>query len=690
MVRTAAKAGRSLLATALIGALVATAVVELAPAATAATATAPTAARPVPAVTVGATPSLAVTEVVTGLANPWDLFFLPDGSMIYNERPGRIWKRTPNGAVSQVSADLSDLAVTGEVGLMGMVADPDFATNRTFYTCQGHVNGGSNPADVRVVRWQFNPALTAATRSGEPLVKGIPQTANYHAGCRLRFDNDKLLYISTGDTGSGTAPQNLQSLNGKVLRVSRNGAVPSGNPYASSSDANTRLVFTRGHRNPQGLALRPGTNEMWSVEQGTDRDDEINRLVPGGNYGWNPRKPPSETYDQSTPMTNPNVPSAIAAVFTTGYPTLALSGGAWLSGTQWGRWNGAFVAAALKNSSIRVLSIAGQQTVVNIDNPGELNGTYGRLRSPLQGPDGALYITTDNSTDGKILRVTPTRQSPGDGRCFAANSDASAPTSLVTTGSATTAYVIGAGGALFGRSIEPGAPFVNLGGSAQYGPGAVTWDGRRTDVFVVGTNSELYHRFTAGGPWSGWESLGGALTSSPVAVSFANGTLDVMGRGSDNSLWSKRWTGSAWTDWAFVGGQLIGAPGAAVDPDSMRGTVGVRGVDGELYELTLTAGGSFSGFTKTGVPICSSPSYSARAGDGESFDWVFADRDGGPVRVVGDSAGQLGGSIRGAPATTATSGGGYAVTGRGLDGSLWVFDARVGSGVWRSLGGQIR
>jgi glucose/arabinose dehydrogenase len=263
----------------------------------------------------GAAPALTVTPIVTGLDIPWDLFFTPENTMIFNQRAGGLWARNAGGAVNQVSADFSDLYAEGEVGLMGMVMDPDFAAtgNRLFYTCQGHrdITG----TDIRVIRWRINPGYTAATRVGGPLVAGIKQSATNHAGCRLRFDNDKLLYVTTGDSASGPAPQDLGTLNGKVLRVDRDGNPPATNPFAGSSNSNARLVFTRGHRNPQGLSLRPGTNELWSVEQGTDRDDEINRLVPGGNYGWNPVRPPSNAYDQGTPMTDPNVPDPRAAVF---------------------------------------------------------------------------------------------------------------------------------------------------------------------------------------------------------------------------------------------------------------------------------------------------------------------------------------------------------------------------------------
>jgi glucose/arabinose dehydrogenase len=686
-------APNSIVATVMVA--LAWAAVTIAPAASAAPPVAEVATLALPAqaqalAAPGAAPALTVTPIVTGLDTPWDLFFTPDGTMIYNQRAGGLWARTAGGARIPVTADFSDLYAEGEVGLMGMVVDPDFATagNRNFYTCQGHRD--SSGTDIRVIKWRINAGYTAATRVGAPLIAGINQTAAVHAGCRLRFDNNKLLYVSTGDSATGPAPQDLGTLNGKVLRVDRDGNPPASNPFAGSANTNARLVFTRGHRNPQGLSLRPGTNEMWSVEQGTDRDDEINRLVSGGNYGWNPVRPPSTSYDQSTPMTDPNVPGARPAVFTSGFPTLALSGGTWLSGTQWGRWNGTFLVLALKDTSAWVLSIEGQQSVVRLESPAELNTGY-RLRSPLQGPDGSLYVTTSNGggTD-QIWRVTP-HAGPGDGRCYGSATDPASPVAVATTGPTTDAYVIGLSGALYFRSISPDSGFTNLGGIALQGPTAVSWGGARTDVFVVGTDSALYHIYRSGGSWSGWERLGGILTSSPVAVSFAEGTLDVFARGLDRALWTIRWTGSAWTGWTSVGGVLSGAPGAAVDPDTHTGRVGVRGLDGGLYELSMTAGGHFSPFTATGVPICSAPAYSARRGDGvESFSWASSDASGEPARVSGSTVTQLGGTLLGSPAMAYTGGSGYVVLGRGGDSALWVFDARTGPGGWRSLGGLLR
>ena len=226
-------------------------------------------------------PEITVSTLVSGLNIPWDLAFTPDGTMLFTERGGKLSGRLTDGTVRTVTADFSDLFVLRESGLMAIIVDPDFASNRRFYTCQAHTG-----PEVQVIAWTIDATYTTATRSVDPLVGGIPAsaTSGRHGGCRLRFGPDGYLWIATGDAAVGTTPQGLNSLGGKVLRVDAStGAGAPGNPFVSSP-----LIYTYGHRNVQGLALRPGTRQMWTVEHGPDVDDEINLLVAGGNYGWDP------------------------------------------------------------------------------------------------------------------------------------------------------------------------------------------------------------------------------------------------------------------------------------------------------------------------------------------------------------------------------------------------------------------
>ena len=283
---------------------------------------------------VDAASGLIVTPVVSGLDHPWDLAFAPDGAMFVTERPGRIVVRLPDGGVRPLTADLGDLWVSGETGLMGIEVDPGFASNRRVYTCQGTVD---NSNTVQVVAWTVNTAYTAMSRVNDPLVGGIDGTSGRHGGCQLRIDPSGALWIGTGDAATGTNPQSPTALNGKVLRVDRfTGAGLPGNPFFGEGGNRARM-FTWGHRNLQGLAVQPGTGQMWSVEHGPDRDDEINRLFAGGNYGWDP----VPGYNESVPMTDfAKFPNAVPAVWSSGPVTFAISGATFLRGSGWGTWRG--------------------------------------------------------------------------------------------------------------------------------------------------------------------------------------------------------------------------------------------------------------------------------------------------------------------------------------------------------------
>ena len=365
--------------------------------------------------TVRDTPELAVTTLVSNLTIPWDLAFTPDGTMLFTERAGTLSARLTDGTVQTVTAALGDVYAVGESGLMAIVLDPDFATNRRFYTCQAHAG-----PEVQVIAWTIDSGYTTATRAADPLVGGIPAKAGSgrHSGCRLRFGPDGHLWIATGDAAIGSTPQDMNSLGGKVLRVNPStGAGVSGNPFAAAP-----RVYSYGHRNIQGLALRPGTRQMWVVEHGPNTDDEINLLAAGGNYGWDPTYP-GYTYHEDVPMTDlAKFPGAVPAKWSSGRPTLAASGGVFLEGDGWRGWEGRLAVASLKERSLRLFEFSATGDFMSQVYVSALSGTYGRLRTPMLGPDGALYLTTSNGSAGdRILRVEA-----GDGTSVQ-RADAAAP-----------------------------------------------------------------------------------------------------------------------------------------------------------------------------------------------------------------------------------------------------------------------
>ncbi|MEP6665074.1 MAG: PQQ-dependent sugar dehydrogenase [Nocardioidaceae bacterium] len=351
-----------------------------------------------------ALPTLRTHAVMRRLDHPWDLAVLPDGSWFVTERDRERVLFHRAGHQTRVLANgPGGIWHTGETGLMSIVDDPNFDRNHRFYTCAGHESAGGRH-DIRVLAWRLNTHRTHA-RIVDTLLRGIQITSGRHGGCRLRFGSEGALWVGTGDSAVGTNPQNLHSLNGKVLRLNRLTGKPwPSNPWAHAANHKRRYIHDYGHRNVQGLALRPG-GSMWSVEHGTDRDDEVNRLVAGGNYGWNP----VPGYDESTPMTDFSLPGRqIGARWKSGFPTIATSGAVWVRGNKWGRYEGTLAVCALKGSKLLFMKFDRHNKLVWVKSPPATRGTYGRLRSVVQSANEDLLVTTDNGGGkDRVIRVSP-------------------------------------------------------------------------------------------------------------------------------------------------------------------------------------------------------------------------------------------------------------------------------------------
>jgi aldose sugar dehydrogenase len=365
------------------------------------------AALPVPPLPIAAAaPALDVAVVVDGLDHPWDVAQAPDGTLLFDERAGGLTAVLPDGTVREVAADLADLFVLRETGLLGLVLDPEFEANRRFYTCQGARDGDA--ADVEVIAWTVDDEWRTATRAADPLLGGIPvnESSGQHSGCRLRFDPTGALLVGTGDILVGTTPQDLGTLAGKVLRIdAATGRPAPDNPFADRSGA-PAYVWTYGHRNVQGLAVRPGSEQVYSTEHGSYRDDEVTLLRPGGNGGWNPVG--SGGYDDTVPMTDPSLPDVMLPSWASGDPTIATSGSTFLTGSRWGDYEGLLLLGVLKGQGVLALRLDDDGTLLEQFRLPELEGVFGRIRTVQQGGDGSLYVTTDNGGGAdRILRVTP-------------------------------------------------------------------------------------------------------------------------------------------------------------------------------------------------------------------------------------------------------------------------------------------
>lgn len=353
------------------------------------------------------TPGFKVEEVAGGLEHGWDIGFLPDGKILISQRPGKfalLSSGLPGATRTDIKADTGDILVRGEGGLLGMVIHPDFATSRLFTTCLDHTENGK-ATDIRLVTWRLNEDEKSARRVKE-LLTGLPiNPSGRHSGCRPTLAPDGSLLVGTGDTASDPRiSQDRNRLGGKVLRIDLSTGKPAaGNPFPGSP------ILSYGHRNVQGVAIRPGTDQIWTVEHGPTENDEVNLIKAGANYGWDPSRGGANTssYDESVPMTDlTRFPDAVPAKWQSGPTTEATCAAAFLTGPQWGTLNGALVITALKGAKLIVLTLNGDN-VASVAIPPEFNDKYGRLRAARTAPDGALYIASSNGDNDKLLRVTP-------------------------------------------------------------------------------------------------------------------------------------------------------------------------------------------------------------------------------------------------------------------------------------------
>jgi glucose/arabinose dehydrogenase/predicted small lipoprotein YifL len=351
-------------------------------------------------------PSFTRSVWLGGLASPWDIAFAPDGAVLYTERSRGLSVRVGTAA-PRVLFRPSDMVAQDQSGMLGVALDPQFASNRTVYVYMASNVSGST--DNRVVRFVVNADYTAVSARND-IATGISYAGGGHSGGRLRFGPDGLLYISTGDNRTGTVPQDLAVLGGKVLRITRDGLPASGNN--TPAGGNPR-IYTHGHRNPQGLAFRPGASgsgQPYSCEHGPGNNDEVTPLAAGGNGGWDPRprgNPPrcpngsSDSYCgyQGSLMTDTTaIPGALRPAWSTGSASQGMSGCGFVSGSVWRDWNGALAVALLSGRRLEILRLNAAGT--SATNTPILNTLGERLRHVETGPDGALWVLTDGKTGG--------------------------------------------------------------------------------------------------------------------------------------------------------------------------------------------------------------------------------------------------------------------------------------------------
>jgi glucose/arabinose dehydrogenase len=340
--------------------------------------------------------SYSLRMLTLDLEQPWGMAFLPDGRLLITERPGRLrifangrLERAPVGGLPKVYA-------RGQGGLLDVCLHPDFARNaRLYLTYSGEGEGG---AATVLARAEFrNNALVGV----QPIFEALPRTSGgLHFGSRVVFDRAGLLYVTCGERYQMQRAQNLADLGGKVVRLRDDGTVPPDNPFVGREGARPE-IFTYGHRNPQGMAMHPGTGRIWLVEHGPRGGDELNLLKAGANYGW-PRATHGIDYSGSTISPNKSLPGMEDPV-RVWVPSISPSGLAFYTGDRFPGWKGSVFTGALSDNALIRIELDGDRYV------GEerlLVDLLPYIRDVRQGPDGLLYVVTHTDSGG-LYRLEP-------------------------------------------------------------------------------------------------------------------------------------------------------------------------------------------------------------------------------------------------------------------------------------------
>ena len=332
----------------------------------------------------GTRPVLDTEIVQSDLRSASDVAFAPDGRMFVTEKVGNllVYQSAESGAAQVANDAITGVHSSGDAGLMSVELDPSFATNAYLYVCASRDDEGQ--WRNQVLRYKvFGNAIVF---DSFVIRRGMLASPS-HDGCRIRFGPDGKLWVTMGDGGSSKTAQDPTSLNGKILRVERDGRVPADNPILGGAATRT-AVYAIGMADPQGLSFEPDTGRPFEVERSESRD-EINMLTAGGNYGYPTYQGNAGKLGYLDPAWSSN--SLIAA-----------AGGEFLAGSAWGSWQGSIIVATTKTQLLRFELFDTSARMADV----VINNQYGRLRTPRLAPDGALYITTDNGTLDRIIRIT--------------------------------------------------------------------------------------------------------------------------------------------------------------------------------------------------------------------------------------------------------------------------------------------
>ena len=353
------------------------------------------AALPAAAPTLTQYQGLEIATIAQGFEHPWGLAFLPDGRMLVTERPGRLRIVSADGAVSAPVSGVPAVYANGQGGLLDVALDPDFANDPWVYLSfsePGEGGGGTAVARGR---------LTGGSLSDVAVIfRQAPKLdAGQHFGSRLVFDRPGRLDVTSGDRGNWDNPQRLDRGQGKIFRIHRDGSIPADNPFVGREDANP-AIWSYGHRNAQGAALHPLTGALWQTEHGARGGDELNIPQAGRNYGW-PVITLGINYNGEPIGSGQKQAPGMEQPIHSWTPSIAPSGLAFYTADRFPSWKGSLFVGALAFQRVVRLTLDGD-TVLSEE---PLLVDFGeRIRDVRQGPDGYLYLLTDDAK-GKLLRV---------------------------------------------------------------------------------------------------------------------------------------------------------------------------------------------------------------------------------------------------------------------------------------------
>ncbi len=340
-----------------------------------------------------------VLTVARGLEHPWGLAFLPDGQILVTERPGRLRRIGRDGRLSPALAGVPEVHARGQGGLLDVALSPTFAEDRLVYV--SFAEPGEGGAGTAVARGRLGERGLEGTEviwRQKPKVQG-PN----HWGSRLVFRPDGTLFVTLGDRfAERQRAQDLTVTIGKVVRINPDGSVPKDNPF-SGGNSKAPEIWSYGHRNVQAAALHPHTRDLWTVEHGARGGDELNRPQAGRNYGW-----PVITYGVDYSGARIGVGTARPGMEQPVYywdPVIAPSGATFYTGDAYPGWKASLLVGSLNPGGLVRLEIDGERVVKEERYRGDVDA---RIRDVVQGPDGLIYLLTDESS-GRILKLAPRR-----------------------------------------------------------------------------------------------------------------------------------------------------------------------------------------------------------------------------------------------------------------------------------------